>query len=489
MTLKEILNGVETTSPLNDVLAARQVAYITNDSRKVEPGSLFVAIKGEKADGHDFIKAVLDKKPAAIVAQHFPQEVDEAGTGTALITVEDTHEALGLMAANYYGNPSRELVLVGVTGTNGKTTIATLLYQMASKAGLKSGLLSTIANYIGEIEIPATHTTPDPLQLNSLLRRMADKGCKFAAMEVSSHAAHQRRIAGLKFAGGVFSNLTRDHLDYHKTAANYRDAKKLFFDKLPHDAFALVNIDDPNGEFMLQNCKARKLTYALRRTADFRGRIVERHFNSTLIELNGCQVETLFTGTFNIYNLTAVYGALIALGFDAEETLTNLSTLRPVAGRFQTIPAPGGYMAVVDYAHTPDALKNVLEALGELLPPGRKIITVVGAGGNRDQGKRPIMAQVAARLSHRLVLTADNPRFENPDHIIEQMAAGLDAEAQAKTLMITNRRQAIRTALSLAQQGDIVLVAGKGHENYQEIEGVKHHFDDVEEIKEFIKQH
>lgn len=489
MILKELLAGIKTFNVLGDHNLEIEIRRVTNDSRTVSQGDVFVAIKGEKVDGHSFITSVLDKRPAAIVAQQFPNDLTQSAGETVLIEIPDTHEALGIISANFYGNPSRQLVLVGVTGTNGKTTVATLLYKMALKAGMKSGLLSTIANYIDKKEVPATHTTPEPLSLNRLLRQMVDEGCRFAAMEVSSHAAHQRRIAGLKFSGAVFTNLTRDHLDYHKTVAQYRDAKKLFFDHLSTDAFALTNIDDPNGEFMLQNTKARKLTYALRRAADFRTQIIERHLDSTLLDINGSQVETLFTGTFNAYNLTAVYGALMALGFDNEETLRNLSSLRPVAGRFQTIKSTAGYLAVVDYAHTPDALKNVLEALQELLLRDGRIITVVGAGGNRDRGKRPLMAQIAAALSHKVILTADNPRFENPDDIIAEMATGLDAEGRNKTLMITNRRQAIHTALTIAQAGDIVLVAGKGHENYQEIEGVKHHFDDAEEITEFIKTH
>lgn len=396
--------------------------------------------------------------------------------------------ALGFLASQWWGNPSRKLKLVGVTGTNGKTTTATLIYEMARLAGHKAGLLSTVCNYVDGEVYPTNQTTPGPLVLNEMLHRMVVAGCTYAAMEVSSHAAHQHRIAGLKFAGGVFSNLTRDHLDYHKTVDAYIAAKKMFFDELPADAFALTNIDDKCGEVMLQNTAARKCTYSLRRQADFVGRVIEPRLDGTLMSFNGHEVETLFTGKFNAYNLTAVYGASILLGWDKDEVLVNMSRLIPVAGRFQTLHGPTGVTAIVDYAHTPDALVNVLDTIREVVGADGVITTVVGAGGNRDRGKRPIMAREAALRSTRVILTSDNPRDEEPAEIIREMEAGLTDDMRPHTLSITDRREAIRTALMMSKAGDVVLIAGKGHEDYQEIKGVKHHFDDREVVREAFGQ-
>ena len=400
------------------------------------------------------------------------------------IKVSDSAVALGYLASEWWDNPSRKLNLVGVTGTNGKTTTATLIYEMARLMGYKAGLLSTVCNYVEDEAIPTNQTTPDPLTINALLHRMVEAGCDYASMEVSSHAAHQHRIAGLHFAGGVFSNLTRDHLDYHKTVEAYLAAKKSFFDGLPSTAFALTNIDDKVGEVMVQNTKARKYTYSLRSRADFTGRIIESRLDGTTMSFNGRDVEVLFTGKFNAYNLTAVYGVSILLGWPLEEVLVGMSRLVPVAGRFQAFHSPKGYTAIVDYAHTPDAVVNVLQAIREVIGNRGSIITVVGAGGNRDKGKRPIMAREAALRSDRLILTSDNPRFEEPGDILRDMEEGLDIEGRKKSLSIVDRREAIRAAAAFAQPGDVILIAGKGHEDYQEIKGVKHHFDDREVVKE-----
>lgn len=472
LQLTSSLKPLQTVGPKNPDIAA-----LTFDSRKVTPGSMFVAVRGTAVDGHSFIPLLEHSGVAAIVCEKLPEKVLP---GISYIVVENSAIALGLLSSEWFDHPSRKLKLVGVTGTNGKTTTATLIYEMARLTGLKAGLLSTVCNYIDTEAVHATQTTPDAYSINQLLARMVDAGCTVAAMEVSSHAAHQHRIAGLKFAGGVFSNLTRDHLDYHKTVQAYLEAKKSFFDGLPADAFALVNIDDKVGRVMLQNCAARHYTYSLRGMADFTGRIVESRLDGTLLSLNGHEVETLFTGRFNAYNLTAVYGACRLLGWADEEVLTRVSRLVPVAGRFQAVRSPKGVVAIVDYAHTPDAVVNVLEAIKEV-GPGR-IITVVGCGGNRDAGKRPIMAAEAARRSDRVILTSDNPRDEEPEAILADMEAGLDAEARSRALVIADRRNAIRTAAALAEPGDVILIAGKGHEDYQEIKGVKHHFDDREEI-------
>jgi UDP-N-acetylmuramoyl-L-alanyl-D-glutamate--2,6-diaminopimelate ligase len=466
--------------PENDKRGNPEIADIQSDSRKIGPGALFVAVRGTATDGHTYIEGALDKGAVAVVCEEIPEALRERAE---FVVVKDSAKALGLLMAAWYDNPSDKLILVGVTGTNGKTTIATLLYEMFRKLGYKAGLLSTVCNYIDTRAIPSTHTTPDPISLHGLLAGMVAAGCKYAFMEVSSHAIDQKRISGLSFRGGIFTNLTRDHLDYHKTVDNYLNAKKAFFDGLPATAFALTNTDDKTGLVMLQNTKARKLTYSLRTPADFKGRILESHFDGTELVINGREVIVHFTGRFNAYNLLAVYGAAVALGEDPEAVLIAMSTLRSVAGRFETIPSPLGYTAIVDYAHTPDALVNVLNSIREVLNGKGNIITVVGAGGNRDKGKRPIMAQEAVRLSDRVILTSDNPRFEEPCDILNDMVAGLSPSEKEQTLCIEDRTQAIRTATLLAGKGDVILVAGKGHEDYQEIKGVKYPFDDREKLK------
>ncbi len=484
--LSDLLSVIEISRMIGDPAAGVEITSITADSRKAEKGGMFVAVRGTSVDGHDFIPRAAEQGVAVIVCEQLPPVME---TQVIYIEVPSTSVALGHLASQWWDNPSEKLHLVGVTGTNGKTTTATLIYEMARLLGHKAGLLSTVANYVDDERIPATHTTPDPLTLNALLHRMVEAGCTYAAMEVSSHAAHQHRIAGLTFAGGIFTNLTRDHLDYHKTVEAYLRAKKSFFDRLPSTAFALTNADDKNGGIMLQNTRARRFTYSLRNPdADFRGRIIESRLDGTTASFNGTEVELLFTGRFNIYNLTAVYGASILLGWDRDEVLRCMSRLVPVAGRFQAFHSPKGYTAIVDYAHTPDAVVNVIEAIREVVGPDGRIITVVGAGGNRDHGKRPIMAREAALRSEQLILTSDNPRDENPQDIIDQMAAGLDADQAARTLQIPDRRQAILTATMLATPGSVVLIAGKGHEDYQEIAGVKHHFDDREEILSIINR-
>lgn len=481
MKLTELLSSIK---PVNIAgTTEKEIMSLTADSRQAGEGSMFVAVRGVTVDGHTFIPSLAGKGVAAIVVEQLPETLWE---DTTYIVVENSAVALGHLASCWYGYPSRKLRLVGVTGTNGKTTTATLIYEMARLMGHKAGLLSTVVNYVDTEAIHANQTTPDPITINALLARMVEKGCTYAAMEVSSHAAHQHRIAGLKFAGGVFSNLTRDHLDYHKTFEAYLAAKKKFFDLLPADAFALTNADDKVGDVMLQNTRARRFTYSLRSEADFRGRIVESRLDGTLLSLNGHEVELLFTGKFNAYNLTAVYGACILLGWNHDNVLREMSRLVPVAGRFQAFHSPKGYTAIVDYAHTPDAVVNVLNAIREVIGRQGEIITVVGAGGNRDKGKRPIMAREAAARSERLILTSDNPRFEEPEEILRDMEEGLDEEARTRTLHITDRRQAIRTAATLASKGSVILIAGKGHEDYQEIKGVKHHFDDREVVREII---
>lgn len=473
------INPVRTIGPTD-----RTVTSLTDDSRKVTDGAMFVAVRGVTVDGHTFIPSLADKHPAAIVVETMP---DTLFDGVTYIQVDNSAIALGFLASQWYGNPSRRLKLVGVTGTNGKTTTATLVYEMARLGGHKAGLLSTVCNYVDTRAVAAKQTTPDPLTINMLLHEMVEEGCEYAAMEVSSHAADQHRIAGLTFAGGVFTNLTRDHLDYHKTFDAYLAAKKSFFDMLPPEAFAITNIDDKVGEVMLQNTRAKKLSYSLRAMADFRGRIIESHLDGTLMSFNGNEVHVLFTGRFNAYNLTAVYGASVMLGWDKDDVLRRMSMLVPVAGRFQTIHSHAGVTAIVDYAHTPDAVVNVLEAIREVIGTSGNIITVVGAGGNRDKGKRPIMAREAALRSDRLILTSDNPRFEEPDDILADMRAGVADPALAdRTLVNADRREAIRMAAALARKGDVILIAGKGHEDYQEIKGVKHHFDDREVVKEIF---
>lgn len=479
MRLEELLqkSQLKIKSICGDV--AVEVTGIEIDSRCIKQGGLFVAVRGTVTDGHKYISKAVEQGALAVVCEALPEQCKDS---VAYIVVENTEEIVGVLATTFYGNPTSKLKLVGVTGTNGKTTIATVLYNLFRKLGYKAGLLSTVCNYIDSEAIPTDHTTPDPITLNRLLARMVDAGCEYAFMEVSSHSVVQHRIAGLTFVGGVFTNLTRDHLDYHKTFENYLKAKKMFFDNLPSNAFALTNIDDRNGLVMLQNTKAEKHTYSVQSMADFKARILESHFEGMMLEINKEEVAVQFVGRFNVQNLLAIYGTAVLLGEDSHEVLVALSALRPVSGRFETMRSPAGYTAIVDYAHTPDALVNVLETIHDVLDGNGKVITVVGAGGNRDKGKRPIMAKETARLSDRLVITSDNPRFEEPQDIINDMMAGLNQEEAARTICITDRKEAIRTACMMAQKGDVVLVAGKGHETYQEINGVKHHFDDKEVI-------
>lgn len=457
-----------------------EVMGITSDSRRVRQGSLFVAVEGICTDGHSYIGKAIEEGAGVIV--YDKPLIEEFFSRVTYVQVENSAIALALIASQWYDNPSRHLKLIGVTGTNGKTTVATLLYEMFRRQGYAVGLLSTVCNYVNEKKYPTTHTTLDPITLNQFLRMMVDDGCEYAFMEVSSHAIHQKRVYGLKFAGGIFTNLTQDHLDYHNNMQEYRDVKKSFFDDLPSDAFALTNIDDKNGLFMLQNTKAKKYTYSLKNMADFKARIFEKHFDGTDIEINRKQLTVQFVGIFNVYNLLAVYGASILLGLNEDDILKTLTVLKPVAGRFQTIRSPKGFTAIIDYAHTPDALTNVLNAIHEVLKGKGNVITVVGCGGNRDKAKRPIMAREAYRLSDKVIFTSDNPRFEDPLDILNDMLAGLGEEEQRNVLTIADRREAIKTACALAKPDDVVLIAGKGHEDYQEIKGVRHHFDDKEEV-------
>ena len=480
--MKKISQLIQSITPLQVVGNTDiEITDLINDSRQARPGVMFVAVKGVAVDSHRFINNVIEAGARAIVCEDLPAELNPEVT---YIQVENGVIALAHIADEWFDHPSKALRLVGVTGTNGKTTTATLLYEMARLMGYKAGLLSTVKNIIDTREEVAKQTTPDHLTLNRLLHEMVQAGCEYAFMEVSSHACVQHRIEGITFAGAIFTNLTRDHLDFHKTVDNYIAAKKMFFDALPKGAFALVNADDKVGEVMLQNTLADKYRYSLRSMADFKGRIVEQRLDGTSLELNGKQVEVLFTGRFNAYNLLSVYGASLLLGFDPQEVLVKMSQLEPVAGRFQTLRSSRGYTAIVDYAHTPDALVNVLDTIREVVGTNGHIITVCGCGGDRDAGKRPIMAREAAVRSDRVILTSDNPRTEDPDEILRQMEVGLPDESRHTTLTITDRRQAIRTACQLAQSGDVVLIAGKGHEDYQEINGVKHHFDDREQVLE-----
>lgn len=456
-----------------------EITSLTADSRECRSGTLFIAVRGVNVDGHNFIKSAIDNGATAIVCEEIPNDINNDVTW---IKVGNSSVALGFLASQWFGNPSRKLSLIGVTGTNGKTTIATLIYEMARLNNRRAGLLSTVVNKIEDEEIPSTHTTPDPIELNGLLSKMVDAGCSVAAMEVSSHAAHQHRIAGLHFTGGIFTNLTRDHLDYHKTFEAYLAAKQSFFDLLPKEAFALTNIDDRNGMIIVQNTRARVYTYSLRSDADFRGHIVENRIDGMSMTFNGTEVETLFTGRFNASNLTAVFGASILMNYDPEKIPVEMSRLVPVAGRFQTFRSRNGITAIVDYAHTPDALINVLDAIRDIVRRTCSVITVCGCGGNRDKGKRPLMAVAAVRRSDKVIFTSDNPRNEDPAEIINDMRAGLTPEELATTLSITDRREAIRTATALAKPGDVILIAGKGHETYQIIGSVTNHFDDREEI-------
>ena len=482
MKLNEIIAGiqpVEVAGPTD-----KDITGVSIDSRLVEGGHLFIAVRGTQADGHAYIPAAIERGAAAVVCETLPENRNKSVT---YIVVADSEEATGQIATAFYGDPTSRLKLVGVTGTNGKTTIATLLYNMFRNFGYKAGLVSTVCNYVDGEAVPTDHTTPDPVTLNRLLGRMADAGCQYAFMEVSSHAVAQKRIAGLKFAGGIFTNLTRDHLDYHKTVENYLRAKKKFFDDMPKEAFSLTNMDDKNGAVMVQNTRSKVYTYSLRGLADFKGRVLESHFEGMLLEFNGRELAVPFIGRFNASNLLAVFGAAVLLGVKEEDALVTLTALHPVAGRFDAIRSPKGVTAIVDYAHTPDALVNVLDTIHDVLQGRGQVITVVGAGGNRDKGKRPLMAKEAARRSDHLFITSDNPRFEDPEDIMDDMMAGLDDAALQKTVRIADRRSAIKTACMLAKPGDVILVAGKGHETYQDVKGVKHHFDDKEELRKIME--
>ena len=482
MKLSKLLTNVKPIACKGDVDI--EIKGVNIDSRKIENGHLFIAMKGTQVDGHKFISKAIELGAVAILLEDMPEVLDDKVT---YIQVASTEEDAGKVATMFYGDPSHKLKLVGVTGTNGKTTIATLLYRMFREFGYKVGLLSTVCNYINDEEYPASHTTPDPIELNCLLAKMVDEGCEYAFMECSSHAIHQHRIGGLDFVGGIFTNLTRDHLDYHKTFENYRNAKKMFFDGLSKNAFAITNADDKNGMIMVQNTKATVKTYSIKRMADFRAKILECHFEGMYLEIDGKEVGVQFIGKFNVSNLLAVYGAAIMLGKNPEEILIAMSTLKSVNGRLEPIQSPEGFTAVVDYAHTPDALENVLNAIHDVLDgKGGHVITVCGAGGHRDKGKRPLMAQEAVKQSDTVILTSDNPRDEEPQAIIDDMLAGLDTTQRKKVLTIVDRKEAIRTAAMMAKKGDVILVAGKGHENYQEINGVKHHFDDHEVIREIF---
>ena len=481
MKLSELFRNIEVLNIIGD--GEIDITGVNIDSRRIRDGHLFVAIPGTQTDGHKFIPKAIEQGAVAVMCEYIP---NVRTPGVTYIVVESTEDCVGEVATQFYGDPSRKLQLVGVTGTNGKTTIATLLYNMFRKFGHKCGLLSTVCNYIEDTAIPADHTTPDPIELNRLLAQMVEAGCEYAFMECSSHAIAQKRIGGLKFAGGLFTNLTRDHLDYHGTFENYRDAKKAFFDSLGKEAFAITNADDKNGMFMVQNTKAQVKTYSIRTMADFKARIIECHFEGMYLDIDGREVGVQFIGKFNVSNLLAVYGAAVMLGKNPEDILVVMSTLKSVNGRLEPIRSPEGYTAIVDYAHTPDALENVLSAIHEVLNGKGHLITVCGAGGNRDKGKRPLMAQEAVKQSDKVIITSDNPRFEEPQDIIDDMLAGLDQKQMKKVLCIVDRKEAIRTACMLAEKGDVILIAGKGHEDYQEIKGIKHHFDDKEVVREIF---
>jgi UDP-N-acetylmuramoyl-L-alanyl-D-glutamate--2,6-diaminopimelate ligase len=483
MELGKILRSINVVSLTgNDT---NEIDNITFDSRSVSTGSLFVAVRGSKSDGHYFIDGAVKSGASAIICETLPDTIDKRVTW---VKTKDSAKALGQAASNFFGNPSSSLKLVGVTGTNGKTTIATLLYKMFTGLGHNCGLFSTVCNYIVSKELPATHTTPDPVQLNRVMAEMVDAGCDYAFMEVSSHSADQQRIAGLEFAGGIFTNLTHDHLDYHKTFENYLAAKKKFFDSLLENAFALVNEDDKNGKVMLQNCKASHYTFSVRGAADFRCTLIEQSFEGMLLKIMGEEVWTRFVGDFNASNLLAVFAASELLGADRKEILTILSNLTPVAGRLEVIRSQGGITGIVDYAHTPDALLNVIGTLNKIREKNIQLITVVGAGGDRDKTKRPEMAAISAEGSTKVILTSDNPRTEDPEMILNDMEAGIIPEMKGKTLRICDRHEAIKAAVMLANKGDVILVAGKGHETYQDVRGVKHHFDDREELKKALQQ-
>ena len=455
------------------------------DSRKIESNDVFVAIRGSISNGHDFIEKAIQRGAVAIICDTFPENI---AAGITYVQVKDTNSALAFLAANYFGDPSQNLKLVGITGTNGKTTIASLLYQLFKKAGFKVGLLSTVKILVDEIEYKATHTTPDSITINHYLKEMVENGVEYCFMEVSSHGIHQKRSEALHFVGGIFTNLSHDHLDYHPTFAEYRDVKKLFFDNLPKTAFALTNIDDKNGAVMLQNTAAKKLTYALKSYADYKAQILENQLSGLLLKINGNEVWVKLIGTFNAYNLLAIYGTAIELGMESLEILRLLSDLESVSGRFQFIVSASNITAIVDYAHTPDALENVLKTINDTRTKNEQLITVVGCGGNRDKIKRPIMAGIASDLSDKAIFTSDNPRNEDPDVIITEMEQGVAPQNYKKVLTITDRKQAIKTACQLAQPNDIILIAGKGHETYQEISGVRHDFDDMKIVREILDQ-
>ena len=477
MKLNKLIEGLGVISIKGDDLC--EITGIDIDSRQVSDGHLFIAVKGTQVDGHTYIHKAIESGARAILCEDMPSDINPQVT---YIQVGNTEQNVGQVATTFYGNPTQKLHLVGVTGTNGKTTIATTLFNLFRQMGHHAGLLSTVVNRIDDEIIPTEHTTPDPITLNKLLAQMADAGCEYVFMEVSSHSIVQNRIGGLTFAGGLFTNITRDHLDYHKTFENYLKAKKQFFDQLTSDAFVVTNADDKNGMVMTQNTKATVKTYSMQRPADFKAKLIECHFEGMYLNINGEEVGVQFIGKFNVSNLLAVYGCAVMLGKQPHDVLVALSMMKPVSGRFESLRSPSGYTAIVDYAHTPDALENVLNAIHGVLEGRGQVITVCGAGGNRDKGKRPLMAQEAVRQSDRVIITSDNPRFEEPQDIINDMMAGLDAEQRRKVLTIVDRREAIRAACMMAQKGDVILIAGKGHEDYQDVKGVKHHFDDKEEV-------
>ncbi len=481
--LNDILESINTIEVIGNT--AIPITSITFDSRNIIAGCLFIAIKGTQTDGHDYIETTIAAGATAIVSETIQKKQFKNIT---FVKVNDTSYALGIIASNFYNNPSSKLKLVGVTGTNGKTTIATLLYNLIQKLGYKAGLMSTIRNYIGDEPIDATHTTPDAIQINKLLKQMIDKGCEYCFMEVSSHAIHQQRISGLKFTGAIFTNITHDHLDYHETFAEYIKAKKKFFDNLKPESFAIINNDDKNGKIMVQNTKARVKKYAIQSAADFKAKIIESHFEGSLLKIDNADLWTYFIGKFNAYNLLATYACCSMFGFEKNKILTAISEMKPVEGRFETFRSQNEITAIVDYAHTPDALLNVLNAINQIRNADQDLITIVGAGGDRDKTKRPDMAKIASQNSSKVILTSDNPRSEDPNAIIEDMKAGIDQENNKKVLAITDRKEGIRTACLLAKKGDIILIAGKGHETYQEINGIKHHFDDREIIKQIFNE-
>ncbi len=476
--LSDLIQNTDVISITGD--RSVRITSVAFDSRKVENGCLFVAVKGTQSDGHEFIHAAIKSGARAIVCETLPAATPD---GVTFVHVQNSAKALALIASAFYGHPSQKLKLVGITGTNGKTTTITLLHRLFTALGYKSGCFTTIRNYIGDRTVEATHTTPDPVQLNRIMSEMVDAGCSYAFMEVSSHALVQHRVAGLDFAGGIFSNITHDHLDYHKTFDEYIKAKKLFFDQMPEGSFSLINADDRNGKVMVQNTRSTVSYYGIRSMADFKAKIIESHFNGTLLNIDNTEIWTRFLGEFNVYNLLAVYACARLLGQDKEEVLTLLSGMDTVEGRFQYIRAENGITAVIDYAHTPDAIVNVLRTIDQIRKKEEKVITVVGAGGNRDKTKRPVMARVAAEMSDRVILTSDNPRNEEPLDILNDMKAGLNEEQLKRTLIQPDRREAIKMAYMMAHEGDIILIAGKGHETYQEIKGVKHHFSDFEEAR------